>query len=150
MKNKGVNFTPLFKSITMKLKLLILTSLALILFGCKKKADTETSTDRTVVIGDENRETTKSSVELKDCDDFLNAYEAWGNKLINLMAQHKDDPIKLVTAPEYMNTMLESTDFLKQWETISFSCASDASYSQRMNAIQEKLVKKQKELGLIE
>ena len=90
----------------------------------------------------------EKSSKIKDCDDFLNTYEKWANDLIELMAKHKDDPVTLATSPEYINTMMESTNYLRDWQTIAVSCAQDDSYEKRMKTIQDNLVHKQKELGL--
>ena len=85
---------------------------------------------------------------IKDCDDFLERYEDWANTLMDLIEEHKDDPISLVTSPEYTKTMAASTTFMQDWQTISVSCAANPYYEKRMDEIQENIKKRNDELGL--
>ncbi|MEL6811333.1 MAG: hypothetical protein AAFP76_08375 [Bacteroidota bacterium] len=87
------------------------------------------------------------SEKIKDCEDFMDTYETWSDDILELMEKHKKDPVTLATSPEYVNTMMKGVGFMRDWETISFSCATDPSYEARMKAIQEKMEAKQKELG---
>lgn len=132
----------------MKTKIVIVICTLFLLVGCKKKADAKDETKVTIEHKSKVKNGKIDSEDIKNCDGFLNTYEAWTNDLITLMEKHKDDPVTLATSPEYINTMMEGVDFMKQWGTISISCATDDSYPKRMKAIQQKLNKRQKELGL--
>jgi len=119
-------------------------------FSCwlQKKVDAIDEIETTTEHKSEAKNEKTVSENIKNCDDFLNTYEAWTNDLITLMEKHKDDPVTLATSPEYINTMMEGVSFMTQWEKISMSCATDDSYPKRMKVIQLKLDKRQKELGL--
>ena len=128
----------------MKSKIIFIICLCFLISACKdeKKADIKSENSNEIVLENTNSE------PIKDCEDFLNTYDTWTNELIELMAKHKDDPVTLATSPEYVNTMMKGVNFIQDWETISFSCATNANYSKRMKEIQNKLNEKQKELGL--
>jgi len=132
----------------MKTKIIIIIYTLFLLIGCKKKADVKDETEITIEHKSETKNEKTTSEYIKNCDDFLNTYEAWTNNLITLMEKHKDDSVTLATSPEYINTMMEGVGFMKQWGTISISCVTDDSYPKRMKAIQQKLKKRQKELGI--
>ncbi len=132
----------------MKLKTAVLVlSVLLATMSCRKNTQESMENTTTTEVEKEDK-VSDNDKRIKDCDDFLDTYESWTNELIELMAKHKDDPVTLATSPEYMNTMLEGVSFVQDWETIAYSCASNDTYSKRMEAIQQRLENKQKELGL--
>ncbi len=135
----------------MKFKIVVLVICGLIIAtACKKKtAKKENDVKATIVdTKSKSQDSNNNSKGIKDCDDFLDAYESWTDDLITLMAKHKNDPVTLATSPEYINTMMKGVNFMGDWRTISMSCASDDTYAERMRAIQQKMEDKQKELGL--
>ncbi len=133
----------------MKRKITITLFALLVITACRKKTSEAIDSQENVVTNIETKtNTSNSSKDIKDCDDFLNTYEAWTNDLIKLMAKYKDNPVALASSSEYMNTMMKGINFTQQWSTISMSCATDDSYPKRMKAIQKRMEEKQKELGL--
>jgi len=132
----------------MKTKTVIVICILFLLVGCKKKVDAKDETKVKTEHKSEAKNEKAVSENIKNCDDFLNTYEAWANDLVTLMEKHKDDPVTLATSPEYIDTMMKGVNFMQEWGTISISCAADDSYPKRMKAIQLKLDKRQKELGL--
>lgn len=134
----------------MKINIAFVLLVLLCFTGCGDKT-TEAEKEAVVVEVAENIEEgkkVKAPETIKDCDDFLDTYEAWTDDLIDLMAQHKDDPVALATSPDYINTMMKGVGFMEHWATISVSCSMNKSYETRMRSIQEKMEQKQVELGL--
>lgn len=137
----------------MKLRVTIVLCLLLIIpASCKKKESDNLSETKVTIDSEAKTKNNKarSNTTIKDCDDFLDTYESWANDLITLMATYKDDPVAMVSSPEYGSTMMKGANFMQQWQTISISCASNDSYAKRMKSIQKKMENKQKELGLKE
>lgn len=135
----------------MKLKIVVLIICGLVIAtACKEKASKKKDDVKTTIVDAESKsqKSKNNSEGIKDCDDFLDAYESWTDDLITLMAKHKNDPVTLATSPEYIDTMMKGVNFMGDWKTISKSCASDDSYAERMKSIQQKMKDKQKELGL--
>ena len=133
----------------MKTNIVFILFALICLTACGDKPS-EAEKEATVIKETENekKEETTPSERIKDCEDFLDTYEAWTDDILNIMARHKDDPVALATSPEYTNTMMKGVNFMQDWATISFSCAMNPFYETRMNAIQEKMKKRQEELGL--
>lgn len=132
----------------MKFSVSLFLCIGLLFISCADKKK-ETSEEATVTIENSDKSKDDNSPErIKDCDDFLDKYENWANSLMDLMEKHKDDPIALVTSPEYTKTMAESTSFMQDWQTISVSCASNPYYEKRMDEIQDNIKKRNDALGL--
>ncbi len=132
----------------MKLKITIVLCALLVISACRKKpSDTEDNDSITSTNTEQRTETSTSSKNIKDCDDFLDTYETWTNDILTLMGKYKDDPVGLAASPEYINTMTEGMSFIQDWNTIALSCGTDDSYEKRMKEIQQKMEDKQKELG---
>ncbi|WP_299550128.1 hypothetical protein [Seonamhaeicola sp.] len=134
----------------MKIKLALIICLVLFNMSCKKSESNPIKNTQEIQSHKalEPKNPTASSKGIKDCDDFLNTYETWANDFLALMAKHKDNPIELVSSPEYSKTLTKSTQFMQAWQNIALSCASNEHYSKRMKVIQQRLEKKKKELGL--
>jgi len=131
----------------MKNILLIAIISCLGLFGCgEKTSDTEKEANA-ILEAETAEKAISNSEEIKSCEDFLDTYENWTNDLLELMAEHKDDPVGLATSTQYINTMTLGVNFIQDWGVISTSCAMNSSYASRMEAIQERMEKRQVELG---
>lgn len=133
----------------MKSNLLFIIVAIFFLIACGNDASHKEK-EATIITNVETREntTTLSSNEvIKDCEDFINRYEEWSDQLLTIMAKYKENPIGLATSSEYIDTMTKGINFIQDWETIAFSCATNPTYETRMKAIQEKMETRQKELG---
>ncbi len=76
----------------MKRKITITLFALLVITACRKKTSEAIDSQENVVTNIETKtNTSNSSKDIKDCDDFLNTYEAWTNDLIKLMAKYKVD-----------------------------------------------------------
>ncbi|MGI9550623.1 MAG: DUF6591 domain-containing protein [Aurantibacter sp.] len=120
--------------------------------GCKKKskATENEGATATEVRAKTNSETSAITFdEAENCDEFLDQYEAWMEKYVDLLEKHKDNPIDLVSAPEYAEMSMQAADWASNWSTkLTTSCATDPSYEKRINEIQARMEKKMKEIGL--
>lgn len=128
----------------MKTKITILIIL-FFLVGCnntprKNKKDNDNLTS--LNFGSANQDNKKS------CEEFLDNYEQWMNTYIDLMSQYKDDPIAMVSSKEYSKLLGEGVNWLILWGQDHYSCIQDENYAKRFDAIQERSIQKQKELGL--
>lgn len=131
----------------MRTNILLAMCVFLMSIGCK-----ETSSEKSEDVATEITETKEGKKvvapkKIKNCDDFLDTYEAWSNNILEVMAKHKDDPIGLATSSEYINTMTKGVGFIQDWGTISTSCAMNPTYETRMKTIQKNMEARQKELG---
>ena len=119
-----------YKIKIMKINIVLVLLIVFCLSGCRDKTS-DTEKEAAVVELSNNIEEgkkVKAPETIKDCDDFLDTYEAWTDDLIELMAQHKDDPVTLATSPDYINTMMKGVDFMEHWATISVSCSMNKTY----------------------
>ena len=65
-----------------------------------------------------------------------------------MMDKYEKDPIGLAISEEYTSIVIEGVDWLMQWGTKHTSCALNKKYAKRFEMIQDRGVKKQRELGL--
>ncbi len=131
----------------MKPKISIALCAIILIVGCRKK-NSETIDETTIITTQAKVQESNSSKDIKTCNDFLDRYEEWMNNYIEMMDKYKEDPIGLVSSPEYTNTMMEGLDWATQWSQKHASCALNKKFAKRMEKIQERSEKKLKALGL--
>ena len=131
---------------------ILLSAFLISSMACKKKSkvvekDDNISTEMDV---EKTEETGLVKFEkVKDCDEFIDQYEAWMEDYLALLEKYKDNPMDLVSAPEYTQMTMQAVDWASNWSTkLTTSCAANPSYEKRMRKIQEKADKKLKDIGL--
>ncbi|MEM8926825.1 MAG: DUF6591 domain-containing protein [Bacteroidota bacterium] len=132
--------------------LLALSSIFLLGVSCKNKQKTaENSKDDSKVMISGSKENESSDAvgfeKAKDCDDFIDQYEAWSEEYVAFLTKYKDDPIKAVTSPEYAQMMQKASSWSQQWLSLSVSCVQNSSYGKRVTEISDRMDEKVKELG---
>ncbi len=122
-------------------------ALALVLIctgACKKKANkdnsSDTSEDTEITFSEESKSSEDGNFEkIKDCDDFIDQYEAWSEDYIAFMTKFKENPNEAIRSPEYAEMAQKAASWSQQWLKISVNCASNPSYDKRMQKIGDKV-----------
>ncbi|RNC89333.1 MAG: hypothetical protein ED555_07480 [Allomuricauda sp.] len=132
--------------------LLVLCAILLLGISCRNKPTSKSvgEDDSEIVVSSrQDQESLKNnSVEnAKDCDDFIDQYEAWSQEYVAFLSKYKDDPMKAVTSKEYQEMMQRASSWSQQWLSISVSCAQNSKYEERMQEITDKVEQKIAELG---
>ena len=126
----------------------ILIFVLITVFSCsgnkapKEKENQEKSQNQEVLIDDNKLK------EAKDCDEFVDQYEKWMDNYIALLDKYMKNPMDAALMQEYMKVAEESMNWLNQWNSKLYHCASKEKYQKRFDEISEKAEKKLKELGL--
>lgn len=98
--------------------------------------------------GTKSDETNKLESEvIKDCDDFLNHYEEWGDKYIEVIDAYMKNPADEKIAAQYMDLMQETLNWSSKWSTLS-QCADNKEYSERFEEVAKEVEQKLREIGL--
>lgn len=74
------------------------------------------------------------------CDEFLDDYEEWAEKIVDIFKKAKEDP----TNEEYSKQMMEASQEISKWSekwTELYDCTNDEKYAKRMEKIKEKIEK---------
>lgn len=125
-------------------KIIYLLSLSLFLFvSCgtsNSKSNENNSTDK-VEITDEEKSVAKN------CGEFLDQYEEWTNKSLELLEAYIKNPMDMELANKYMKLATEGMDWATRWSSY-YGCAAKDKYNKRFEEIAAKVDKKMKELGL--
>ncbi len=133
------------------IKILLCTSLVLSI-SCKKKLKASENEDDIIVEMKSEADTKSKSAELKtvkDCDEFIDQYEAWMEDYFELMEKYKENPVDLIGDPEYSKMAIQAMDWGSKWSIkLATSCAANPQYEKRIKEIQEKMEKKMKKIGL--
>lgn len=119
--------------------------------ACKKKPKTREIEKDNIVEMNEDRNTESNSAEfktVKNCDEFIDQYEAWMDEYVALMEKYKKTPIDLVSSPEYTQMTMQALDWASNWSAKITACAANSSYEKRFNKINKRAEKKLKEIGL--
>ncbi len=116
--------------------------------SCKQKTQNAEAVEAAeIVIGAEEGTEEVERETFKDCDDFIDQYEAWSEEYIAFMSKYKDNPVEAVTSPEYQEMMLKASSWSQDWLAISVSCAQNSKYEERVTEISDRMEEKMKELG---
>jgi hypothetical protein len=84
---------------------------------------------------------------IKDCDDFLEMYEEWGDKYIKVIDEYITNPSDDKIATQYMEFIQEAMNWSSKWVTLSI-CADNEEYSERFEEVANEIEKKLHEIGL--
>ena len=129
----------------------ILICLALFsLTTCKEKKKAETEETQITIEMNKDAVTSDSSQkeESGDCEDFVDDYEAWMDKYIDMLAKYKADPVALATSPEFQSMTSQSMDWASRWSDVAVDCARYPEYEKRFKEIQQKADEELEALGL--
>lgn len=119
--------------------------------ACKKKTKAADNEENIQVQMNAKKASESNTVEFKEaknCDEFIDQYEAWMDEYVALMEKYKEAPVDLVSSPEYVQMTLQATDWASKWSTNITACATNSSYEKRFKEINQKAEKKLKEIGL--
>lgn len=94
----------------------------------------------------EESEKAKTSV-IKDCEDFIEHYEAWGDKYIEVIDMYMKNPTDEKNASKYMELMQEAMLWSTKW-TALVDCADNDEYAKRFENVAKEIEAKLQELGL--
>ena len=86
--------------------------------------------------------------EAKDCDEFIDQYEEWMDKYLALIEKYTKNPTDVTVMQEYIKISEEALNWVNQWNSKFYHCASREKYQKRFDEISDKAEKKLKELGL--
>lgn len=86
--------------------------------------------------------------EAKNCDEFMDQYEKWMDDYIILIDKYMKKPMDPKLMEQYMQVAQEGMNWVTQWNSKLYYCASKEKYQKRFDEISEKAEKKLKELGL--
>ena len=126
--------------------------IALISFTACKKKKKDAEDEQIITI--EMTEDTKDSSDIEksevsgDCDDFMDDYEAWMEKYVDLMTKYKDDPVSLASSAEYRAMSMEMMEWSSKWSSLAVDCARYPEYEERFNEIQKKVDKEMEALDM--
>ena len=128
--------------------LFCLSFLSLSMCKNKKKADVE-ETQITIEMNqdDETRLELSKNEKSGDCDDFMDDYEEWMERYVELLRQYKENPVGLATSEEYTSMSTEMMEWSSKWSSLAIDCAKNPEYEKRFNKIQEKVEKEMEALG---
>ena len=121
------------------------------LTSCKneKKAESDETIITIDMAEDEDSKTDLSKSEKSgDCDDFMDDYEQWMERYIELMGKYKDNPVGLASSPEYTSMSMEMMEWSSKWSSLAIDCAKYPKYEKRFNKIQKKADKELEALGI--
>ena len=135
----------------MKRVLICLLCLAFLsLAMCKKKKKTDDEDTQITIEMSEGEDMKVSFTENKksgDCDDFLNDYENWMERYIELLGKYKENPVGLASSPEYTSMSMELMEWTSNWANLAVDCAKNKEYEKRFNKIQKKAEEQMEALG---
>lgn len=128
--------------------LFCLSFLSLSMCKKKKKDDTE-DTQITIEMSqdDDTRAELKNNEKSGDCDDFMDDYEEWMERYVELLRKYKENPVGLASSPEYTSMSMEMMEWSSKWSSLAIDCAKNPEYEKRFNKIQEKVEKEMEALG---
>ncbi len=86
--------------------------------------------------------------EAKDCDEFIDQYEKWMDDYIKMIDKYMKNPTDATLLNEYMKLAQEGSNWMTQWNSKLYYCASKEKYQKRFDEITENAEKKLKELGI--
>lgn len=86
--------------------------------------------------------------EIKDCEEFIDQYEKWMDNYIKMIDKYLKNPTDAVLLSEYLKLSQEASEWMSQWNSKLYYCASKEKYQKRFNEISEIAEKKLRELGL--
>ena len=130
-------------------KLVSLILLASLFFvSCKNNEtkEAEEAVDETTVT-EESTEAVDTD-KAKDCDEFIDQYEAWMDNYLVFLEKYLKNPLDAATSEEYMKLSQESLNWMTQWTGNLYFCAAQEKYARRFEEISDKAEAKMKELGL--
>ena len=117
---------------------------------CKeeKKAEKEEATITINMGKDEDSSADlRDSEQSGDCDEFMDDYEKWMERYIELLKKYKENPVGLASSPEYTEMSMELMEWSSKWSTLAIDCAKNPEYESRFKEIQEKAEKEMEALG---
>ena len=118
---------------------LLVITIFLVIFSCggNNSANTESKS-----------ETEESDVAaVKDCDDFLNQYEAWMDNYLELLDKFLNNPGDSELETQQIELMQEAIVWSEKWFAL-VECADDKKYQDRFKEIELKAEKKLEEIGM--
>lgn len=120
--------------------------------ACKKKVKAAEVDEDIITEMNEDRKTESNTTEfktLKDCDEFIDQYEAWTVEYVSLLEKHEGNPVALASSPDYASMTMQAMEWATNWDAkLATSCAANPNYEKRMRQIQENMEKKLKQIGL--
>ena len=135
----------------MKRVLICLLCLAFLgLAMCKKKKKTDDEDTQITIEMSEGEDMKVSFTENKksgDCDDFINDYEKWMERYIELLGKYKENPVGLASSPEYTSMSMEMMEWTSNWANLAVDCAQNEEYEKRFKEIQKKAEEQMEALG---
>lgn len=87
------------------------------------------------------------SVEYTTCDEFLEQYEVWIDKYLEVIDAYFNNPSDETNASQYMELMQEGIEWSGKWEKL-VDCADNKKYKSRFEEVSKEVEKKLKEMGL--
>ena len=94
-----------------------------------------------------NAEQELNAETIKDCDDFLEQYEKWGDEYLKVLDDYFKDPSDQENTMRYVELMQEALEWSTKWSAL-MDCAEDEEYEKKFEAISNELEEKMKELNL--
>lgn len=127
---------------------LFLSVIFLIGFSSCGSNKSKTDTDKNATEQMEDSQESNKIVKAKDCDEFIDQYEEWMNNYIDMIDKYMKNPTDPTLLNDYMRLSQEGMNWMNQWNSKLYYCASQDKYQERFDEISEKAEKKLKELGL--
>lgn len=112
------------------------------LISCVAFVSCKSSTDKKV----DDAKKTESTI-INDCEDFIEHYEEWGDKYIEVIDLYMKNPADEKNATKYMELMQEAMVWATKW-TALIDCADNEEYSKRFENVAKEIEAKLQELGL--
>ncbi len=119
----------------------------MLFMSCGNNQSKDKSDNISTELSDEKTDS-KEIGEAKDCDEFIDQYEKWMDDYIKMIDKYMKNPTDATLLNEYMKLAQEGSNWMTQWNSKLYYCASKEKYQKRFNEITEKAEKKLKELGI--
>lgn len=83
----------------------------------------------------------------KNCEEFVDQYEAWMDDYLGLMEKYQKNPMDAALSAEYLKVSQEAIGWMSQWNGPLITCAGQEKYEKRFDEITARADKKMEELG---
>lgn len=131
-------------------KLILIGTVLTLMLACGSNKGEVQETKKEMIettFSDENKEEVEYT-EAKDCDEFIDQYEAWMDDYLDLLDKYMKNPMDASLMEEYMEVAEEGTNWMMQWNTRLIPCSSKEKYQKRFDEISEKADAKMAAMGL--
>lgn len=133
----------------MKKTILLTIMAAFLIWGCENKQEKndsagESKTEAAEAI--EKAADKADSEKAMNCKEFLDKYEKWIDDYLKVIEKYSKNPMDPTLMGEFTQQAADVMTWYSNWGVMD--CATKEKYEKRFDAINDKVDKKMKELGL--